>query len=96
VLAVALVTSATTGRGVGDFLGGQNVMRFNSEMLERYAAIGTAKAAGTRSVVLDTAPRIPDSFFQRDIGTDPQHWRNQCVASYFGVDEIRLSSSPSP
>jgi hypothetical protein len=97
VLAVGLLTSANAARGIRDFFGEQSVVRFRSEMQQRFAAVAAAKAHGSDEAVLTLVPQIPESYPQVDIGADPEHWRNQCVASYFGLNRIRIAiAAPAP
>jgi hypothetical protein len=92
VLALGLLTSTNVARGIRDLYGEQNVVRFRSEMQQRFAAVAAAKAKGSNEAVLTLAPRIPESYFQRDIGPDPKHRRNQCVANYFGLRRIWIAA----
>lgn len=89
ILSVSLLTSPNMLRAVGDFVGEHTVMRYTREMRARYDLLRRSKAEGKREVILTSVPRIPESFFQRDVETDPAHWRNKCVADYFGLAQIR-------
>lgn len=63
---------------------------YHDYLNERYEQIEQAKANGQRYlVVVDYQQEYPRSIFFNDIMHNPDHWRNDCYADYFGLEKIK-------
>ena len=63
---------------------------YHEYLNERYKQIEQAVADGQgRLIVPDYQLEYPRSIFFNDIMHNPNHWRNDCYADYFGLEKIK-------
>jgi hypothetical protein len=94
VLAVSIVGSPNNFEAFKDTYRGY---RYYREVAERRAIIQAAKAAGREDVVVPSLSRPPRTLLATEMTTDPENFRNSCVAAYHGLRSIRLGSpEPAP
>jgi hypothetical protein len=92
VLAVSIVGAPNNFEAFKDAYRGY---RFYREVAERRAMIEAAKAAGQDDVVVPSLSRPPRTLLATEMTTDPENFRNRCVAAYHGLRSIRLGSPES-
>jgi hypothetical protein len=72
----------------------QNAQPYHEYLKERYRLIERALADGhKRLVVPDYQQAYPRSIYFNDILHNPDDWRNDCYAEYFGLEKIKRSRS---
>ena len=67
--------------------------RYHLEMARRHELIRAAKASGQTDVLLPSLSRPPRTLLATEITTDPDNFRNRCLAEYHGFRSIRLGST---
>jgi len=89
---VLVATSDNTVRSIGDVIHGRAKM-WETELNHRYAIL---KSAGRNTAIV--VPPISDfakgsTLFWRDISEDPNFFANQCLAKYYDVASVQISTS---
>jgi hypothetical protein len=88
---VLVVTSNNTTRSIGDLIHGRS-RTWETELNHRYVLL---KSAGPTAEVL--VPPISDfaktsTLFSLDISQDQNRWPNRCLAKYYDVASVRIST----
>jgi hypothetical protein len=67
---------------------------YHEYLIIRYQQIEQAKANGFDALLVpDYMLELPRTIFFNDIMKNPEHWRNECYADYFGLTKIRRVKS---
>ena len=66
--------------------------RYWKEMQARFATLELAGKSADRDVVVESLSRPPRTIFATELSTDSANFRNACMASYFGLQKVRLGS----
>ena len=91
VLAISLVGSANVFEVYKDSYRGY---RYWKEMQVRFAALELARQGTDRNPVVASISRPPRTLFATELSTDPANFRNVCMATYFGLQSVRLGTAP--
>lgn len=67
-------------------------LRYWREMSARHAMIREAQDVGMTDLVVPSLSRAPRTLFTTEITTDPNNFRNACLAEYYGLRSIRLGA----
>jgi len=87
---VACIATGSGGRLTSDLLSGR-LARFDTQLMERYAAIRGAAAQGERRLEWPALMDPPRSLRYLDATPDPEHWINRSLTNYLGADSLRIS-----
>jgi hypothetical protein len=93
LFSVLVLTSNNTVTGMLDIVSGR-ARSWSAEMNNRFTALKTAgRSADLFLPPISAHPGILSA--GDDINEKPEYWANQCLALYFGVSSVQVSTSPN-
>jgi len=91
LLVLSLLSASNTLGYLAD-LTGSEARRFHRQMARIHRSLRDASRDGNREVRIPALPRSPVSFLSAPLGPNASHWHNRCVAIFFGVERVAVST----